>query len=137
MKIALISCVKTKQSKPCKASEMYISSWFKSAYRYAIEQKPDKIFILSAKYGLLDQDEIIETYEQKMSTRTSEKRAWSENVIKKLSEKCDLQQDEFIILAGEAYRSYLIPHIKNYTIPLKKLSIGQQLSFFKKHFSGR
>ena len=94
MKIVLVSCVKSKQARTCKASEMYTSFWFKSAYRYALEQKPDKIFILSAKYGLLEADEVIETYEKKLSNRTAERKLASfidEQRMSRLYEKFILE----------------------------------------------
>ena len=134
MKVVLVSCVKTKRKYPCKASEMYKSFWFKRAYQYALAQNPDKIFILSAKYGLLESDEVIEPYERKLSTRTTERKDWATYVIQKLSQKCNLQQDDFIILAGVAYREYLLPHISNYSIPFEKLRQGEQNSFLKKYF---
>ena len=137
MKVVLISCVKTKQNFTCRASEMYTSYWFKSAYRYAQEQEPDKIFILSAKYGLLEPDDIIDTYEMKLSNKSNERKLWTERVIEKLCQKCDLQNDEFVILAGNAYRKYILQHIRLYKIPLDGMRQGEQISFFKHYFQGK
>ena len=44
-----------KKDGPAKAKDMYISPLFKGAYRYAHKLSADKIFILSAKYGLLEE----------------------------------------------------------------------------------
>ena len=56
---------------------------------------------------------------------------WSNNVLNKLNRVVDLDNDEITFLAGERYRKYLIPHIKNYKIPLKGLGIGKQLKYLK------
>ena len=51
MKIVLISCASKKLNHKAKAGDLYISQLFKSGLRYAKSLNPDKIFILSAKYG--------------------------------------------------------------------------------------
>jgi len=52
-------------------------------------------------------------------------------VIEKLKKVADLDHDQFVFLAGERYRRFLIPKIKRYEIPLKGLGIGKQLKFLK------
>ena len=94
---------------------------------------PDKIFILSAKYGLIDLNREINPYDKTLNEmNSSEKRLWADNVLHDLRKVANLDMDEFIFLAGENYRKYLTPHIKNYKIPLKGLSIGKQLQYLKK-----
>ena len=105
MRVALISCVKTKAGKPCQARDLYQGQWFPKAYAYAKKQNVDKILILSAKYHVLEETDVIEPYDltlNKMST--AEKRTWAEEVLKQLSSKTDLEHDEFIILAGTGRR---------------------------------
>ena len=60
--IALISCVSKKQkgSTPRKES-IYISDLFKKSYRYC--EKFDSRYILSAKYGLVEENEVISNYD--------------------------------------------------------------------------
>ncbi len=62
--IVLVSCVKTKQDRRCRAGDMYTSALFQKMMAYAQSLKPKRIFILSAKYGLLSPDDMIEPYEQ-------------------------------------------------------------------------
>lgn len=77
--IAFISCVKTKQNK---AQDMYISDLFKKSLKYA-KQHADKIYILSAKYGLLKLDEIIYPYEKTLNGLSEyEKKEWAYKVFK-------------------------------------------------------
>ncbi len=135
-KIVLISCVSVKLSRKAKAEELYISPLFKYGLAYAKTLQPDKIYILSAKYGVLELDKIIEPYNTTLNTMSSKEiKEWSEKVLIQLKEKIDLNSDKIIFLAGDNYRKYLIPHIKNYTVPLKGLGIGKQLKFLKEKSS--
>ena len=73
--------------------------------------------------------EIISEKAHKMTNK--EVKEWSNDIINQLKKVIDLSNDEIIFLAGEKYRKYLIPIIKNYKIPLKGLSIGKQLKYLK------
>lgn len=130
MKIVLISCCSKKLNHPAEAKNLYVSSLFKKSLAYARKINPDKIFILSAKYGLVDIEEKIDPYNvtlNKMSMGDIEN--WSRIVLEKLREKFNLSNDEFIFLAGENYRKNLISEIKNYKIPMLGLGIGKQLQW--------
>ncbi len=135
-KIVLITCASKKQNKKLKAKEIYVSPLFKFNLAYAKKLNPDQIFILSAKYGLLDLEKEIEPYNETLNNKTEKEiKSWSENVLNQMRKKIDIRNDEIIFLAGEKYRKYLIPHLKNYSIPLKGLGIGKQLSYLKKEIS--
>ncbi len=132
-KVILISCVKEKLKQQSKAKDLYISDLFKKSYRYAQLLKPDNIFILSAKYGLLDPEQVIEPYDETLNTKSSaEIREWSRKVITSLKEKVGLDKAEVIILAGKKYYKYLLPYIGNYRLPLGTLSMVLRKSFLKK-----
>ena len=134
MRIALISCVAKKKASCAMAKDMYISPLFKYAYRYAHKLNVDKIFILSAKYELVEETDMIEPYNETLNNKSTDKiKEWAKNVIATLAQKADLQNDEFIFLAGEKYRKYLIGSICHCSIPLEGLPIGQQLSFYKEN----
>ena len=131
-KIILISCVSKKLPYKTEAKNLYVSPLFKYNLRYALSLNPDKIFILSAKYGLVDLKSEIEPYNRTLNKmKKQEIKGWSNKVINQLKEKTDLQEDEFIFLTGERYRKFLIPHIKNYKIPMQGLGIGNQLKYLK------
>lgn len=138
VKIALIGCTARKQDYTCSAIEMYTkSSYFNLKLDYCKKINVDKIFILSAKYGLLDSDTVIEPYNIHLkSTSKQYKLNWSKNVLNDLKEKTDLINDEFIILAGNDYMKYLVEHIPNSYNPVKGLGIGQQMKFFKDFCNG-
>ena len=130
--IVLISCVSKKLSSRAKAKDIYVSPLFKMNLKFAMSFNPDKIFILSAKYGLIDLEKEIEPYNKTLNKmRSVEKRHWANKVLHNLRKVTNLDKDEFIFLTGENYRIYLIPFIKNYKIPLRSLSIGKQLQYLK------
>ena len=131
--IVLISCVKNKLPHKAKARDLYISPFFQMNLKYAEQFSPDNVFILSAKYGLVQLDEEIEPYDMTLNTMsTRERRNWADKVIRQLQCYCDLEEDHFVILAGEKYRQYLLPHLKSYEHPLAGLPIGKQLQYLKK-----
>ncbi|MBS3144929.1 hypothetical protein J4208_05075 [Candidatus Woesearchaeota archaeon] len=131
-KTVLISCVSSKLTHRAKAKDLYISPLFKYNLRYARTLNPENILILSAKYGLVPLEKEIDPYNQTLNTmKDKEIKSWAEQVIHELKKEVDLNTDEIIFLAGSRYRKYLIPHIKNYKIPLQGLGIGKQLQFLK------
>jgi len=132
-RIVLISCVKTKLDHPAKAENFYISDLFVKNLAYARKLKPDLIFILSAKYRLLKLNDRIAPYEKTLiKMPVQARRVWASGVISELRKHADLEQDEFIILAGEKYREFLLPYMRNYKIPFEGLSFGNQLKALKK-----
>ena len=131
-KVVLISCASKKLPHKAKAKDLYISPLFKMNLKLAKSFNPNRAFILSAKHGLIDLDREVEPYDKILNKiHSAEKKKWANNVLYELRRVADLNNDEFIFLAGENYRKYLIPHIKNYKIPLRGLSIGKQLKYLK------
>lgn len=129
-KIVLISCVSQKNNFPCKAKDLYISPLFIKSLKYAKQLNPDKIYILSAKYGLLDSEKIVEPYNMTLKDFSKkEKLEWAQKVLIDLHEQTSLRKDEFIILAGSVYCENLLKHIKNYTLPMGNLPIGKRLKW--------
>ena len=77
-------------------------------------------------------DQEVDTYEQTLNNmHASEIKVWANEVIEKIGKVASLDDDEFIFLAGEKYRKYLIPHIRNSSFPLEGLPIGKQLRYLK------
>lgn len=127
-KIVLISCVSQKLPYRSKAKDLYISSLFKKSLAYARKLKPDAIYVLSAKYGLLDLEAVVDPYNFTLNTVTAaENRGWARYVAQQLSKVADLKRDHFIFLAGNNYRKNLLPLISSYEIPMEGLTIGRQL----------
>ncbi len=103
MKIALVSCVKTKRTEATHARDLYTSPLFRGLRRYA-ESHADRWYILSAKHGLLDPLTIVDPYEQTLNRLSKEQRtAWAESVKADLTLRTPSNAD-FIVLAGMRYR---------------------------------
>ena len=137
MKIALISCSKKKVDYTCQAKILYSpSTLFTYSYNYA-KTLCDKVFILSAKYGLLNENDIVSPYDLTLNNQSKkQKEEWSNCVFKNMENTFDLLNDEFFFFCGENYRKFLVPLLKEkyntkITIPLEKLPLGEQLKFLK------
>lgn len=99
----------------------------------------DEWYILSAKYGLVAPDEVIEPYCQTLNDMpAAERRAWAVRVWDELKEKLK-PGDNVGILAGEKYRENLIKPIQdmdcNVEIPMQGLGFGQQKGWLKQRLS--
>lgn len=130
--IILISCCGPKQKVKSRAEDLYISTRFKYSLKCAKKLMPNKIFILSSKYGLVNLDDELEPYNETLNNKSvSYIIHWSAHVVKELSKVSDLQNDRFIFFAGEKYRKYILPYLNSYRIPLKGMRIGQQLKRLK------
>ena len=117
-----LSCVSKKRDYSCFASDMYVSDLFKKSLAYATKiTEPTNVYILSAKYGLLELNQQIEPYELTLNTMNKKQR--KENNIS--------FDEKTVFLCGKKYREFLIDKFPNSTVPLKHLGIGQQLAFYK------
>ena len=130
--IVFISCVKLKQNKKCRAEELYISDLFKKELAYAKSLNPRKIYILSAKYGVLELDDVVDPYELTLNKmKEQERKRWAYNCYNQLKNKGIDFDEKAIFLCGSNYRKYLMKMFKNSDAPLKSLGIGNQLKFYK------
>jgi hypothetical protein len=142
-KIVLISCVSLKKKESAQAKYLYISALFKKSLEYSLALKPDRIFILSAHYYLLELEEIIEPYDVTLSyvspsvlkkkpnlkvLTSQESLNWGRVVLEKLSEKADLENDEFIIVAGQAYIKPIESGLNFIRQPLRGLPQGKRIN---------
>lgn len=126
-----ISCTKTKAAQCCAAKEMYKGELFKHAYKYA-QSLNGKIWILSAKYGLLHPNDIIMPYNKTLiNANKIECKRWAYNVyLQMINKKIDFEEDA-VFLCGKNYYKYLIAKFSKGSAPLAHMRIGQQLKFLK------
>lgn len=126
--IVFLSCTKSKLKGEHKAKDLYSSPLFKKSYQYAKSLNPDKIYILSAKYGLLGLNDIISDYEETLNNKTDRYiKQWSYNVCKQLESKGISYNEEVIFLTGGNYHKYIKLKFKNKQIPLQGLGLGRRL----------
>jgi len=125
-RIAFIGCSKRKKISPCQAKDLYQGELFKKSLRYCQQEKFDKIYILSAKYGLVSLSDIIQPYEKTLNTFTEdEKKNWSNKVKQQILEKNI--SGEFWFFCGSNYHKYFEGEK-----PLFGLSLGYQLNWFNR-----
>jgi len=126
--IALIASAGQQQDEPGTATEMYApGTLFSLSCAYA-RTLTDRIYMLSAKHGLVSEDAGIEPHEETLNNMSADgRRAWAEGVLSQLGQVCDLQRDQFIILAGRDEYEYLLPGLANVTLPLGNLPLGKRI----------
>ena len=129
MEVAFISCVKTKLNKKSKAKDLYVSDLFKKSLGYTLKRY-DKVYILSAKYGLLNLNDEILPYELTLNNMSKEEqKKWAYKVYTQIKEQIGIN-NKFYFYCGVNYRKYLMQKL-NSVAPLKGISFGNQLKFYK------
>ncbi len=99
---------------------MYQGALFELFKKTAQMHQADEIYILSGKYGLLQQDEIIAPYDLNLNNQSIEYRKnWALKVINKMQQLCDLKNDNFVLICNPIYAEFIIPHLNHYKIPIE------------------
>lgn len=140
LRVALVSCGKTKLAHPAPARDMYVGGLFKAARRY-VEQGYDAWWILSARFGLVHPAEIIPPYEATLNGASlDELRTWVNKVDGRF--RCSnygrwSQAGGRLIVdiyAGKAYSEPLLREWANLSWEVNDvhhgLQIGQRLAAF-------
>lgn len=131
-KIVLISCVSKKKLGKHPAAKLYEGSLFNYSYEYAKSLEPDHIHIISAKYGLIDYNTIIENYDVTLNNMKKEEIIdWSYKIFEELNSKYDIDVTEFIILAGKNYYQFFIDKLPLVLLPLGNLPIGKRVQWLQ------
>lgn len=138
MKILLVGCVSRKEPTARAARDLYNSELFRRRRAFA-EKSGSQWLILSALYGLVHPDAVIEPYEATLKRASKKERlTWGARVVRQLEEQLgSLNGFVFEIHAGEEYVSALEPSLRDCgaTVerPLKGLAIGYQLQWYDRH----
>lgn len=130
-----IGCVKLKNKGKMKAKDKYKSPLFKKELAYARKIAPDtSIYILSAKYGIITLEDIIDDYDLTLNKCNEIKRKeWAYSVIKKTERLGISKNEEIIFLCGNNYSKYLKKYFTNYKDPTFGLSLGNTLKWYNKN----
>jgi hypothetical protein len=130
MRIAIVACCGQKLDRAAPAGDLYISPLFKKAAAYA--RTFDRWYILSAKYGLVHPDDVIEPYDcTLLKMRKADRLAWGLKVLEQTVGK-GLAGAEFVALAGAKYTEPLILAGLSVQTPMKGLGIGKQLAWLSR-----
>jgi hypothetical protein len=129
--------VKSKQSVPAPACELYVSTLFRGRRRH-VEASCDQWFILSAKHGLVEPSERIEPYDLTLDDlSTAQRAAWSTHVLDSLNDRVGSLAGMVVeIHAGSTYRdSGLVEGLRSaeaiVEVPAEGLNQGQQLAYYQ------
>jgi len=128
--VVLIACVSQKLDHRAKVKDIYTSPLFKKNMEYARLRNVDDIYILSAQHGLLELDMEIEPYNKTLNNmKSKEKLQWAKKVYADLLHSEDVDDTNFIFLAGKNYRQHLEMMLPYTEVPMEGLPIGKQLQF--------
>ena len=134
--VLLIGCVGEKSVFSAPARDLYVSTLFRLRRAYA-ESLRLTWYILSAKYGIVDPEEIIAPYDTRLSDLSAaQQRAWGAMVFTQLEARLGAPGGRtFEFHAGKSYVEAVQPRFKaaGATVlwPLKGLRIGGQLHWYK------
>jgi len=130
--LIIVGCSQKKLPHPAPAIDLNQGQLFKSVKKVALQNQFD-LKILSGKYGLLNPDEIIEPYNQKIKTKADVKRI--QDLIKSKIVHIWRKYDIILTIMGKKYQEVLKPYLDNkFYIIFDKRGIGGYLSQVS-HFS--
>lgn len=138
--IAIVGCGKAKLAHAAPAADLYTGSLFRAARRYA--ETCDEWRIISARYGLLDPETVLEPYEQRIHPK--ERQQFGQVAANRIvSEFLDCGPYELVLLAGEDYARPIADAMRGnpggapwrcncvgVREPLAGLGLGKRLSWF-------
>jgi uncharacterized protein DUF6884 len=138
--LCLVSCVSKKRATAARARDLYQSQWFLKA-RGHVEGLGHRWFVLSAEYGLLDPDRVVEPYERTLNTMPiAERRLWAARVMEQLAPELR-GVERVLVFAGDRYREFLLPAIRAgcplVEVPMNGLRIGEQLRWLAQQTKAR
>lgn len=130
--LALISCTKAKLSKSAPARDLYSSPAFQMKRKLA-ERAGASWVVLSAKHGILQPDDVVEPYDETLTTMgVGARKAWARNVLPTLIPLAR-GAGHVVCLAGQRYIELLVQPMTeagvSVSLPLKGLRQGEQLAW--------
>ncbi|PLC47963.1 hypothetical protein CR159_20720 [Pollutimonas subterranea] len=104
--VVLVSCGKRKLDVPAAARDLYVSERFRQARKFA-ELYGAEWFIISAKYGLVFPDQVLNPYDLDLNALPiRDKLTWGDRILSELS-KNELLNQHLVVLASEVYSEIL------------------------------
>jgi hypothetical protein len=98
--IVVISCGAKKRTTPSRAIDLYDGSYFKAARNWARSVTTDnRIFIMSAKYGLLPANKVVHPYNLRMGQAGSV----TVGILRQQARALLIDREVAIVVAGGAY----------------------------------
>lgn len=129
-RVAFVACSKTKANRAMPAAALYASPLFRKSLLAACDSAK-KVFILSAKHGLVGLNDIVAPYDVTLKTMKSPERlSWGREVAPQLTPILD-SHSAAIMYCGEEYiapiRASILARGAAIETPLEGQSLGQRL----------
>jgi len=119
--IVVIACGDKKADKAMPAASMYQGKYFNDCLRYARSIATDnKIFIMSAKYGLVRTTRVIEPYNITMKKQ----HALTAAMLQQQARALRIYNDQCIFIGGTPYRLLAQQVFKDFYAPFSKAPNG-------------
>jgi hypothetical protein len=133
--IAIVGCGKSKLGRAAPARDLYTGQLFVKSLLYA-ERRCERVWIASAKGGLLRLDQVLEPYDDTLTSRPAAARwGWGRLVWDQLRQQHQGEQ-ELLLLAGALYAEPIaaLARAARWTVemPLAGLQIGERLRWLKR-----
>lgn len=130
--VIFVGCGAQKQETAAPARTLYTSTYFTVKREFA-ETFADQWYVLSAEYGLVAPDEVIEPYDTTLSGLVDwQVQRWADDVQQALP---NLSSARVVVLAGRDYvaplRSVLAAEAADLRLPLAGLGIGEQMGWLR------
>ncbi|MFC4048338.1 DUF6884 domain-containing protein [Actinomadura syzygii] len=134
-RVVVVGCGRSQRDHPAPAGQMYVGCFHKLCRQAADTFRPDVLFILSAKYGLVTPERRIRPYDVRLGGPGSVPPARLARQVKKAGA---WHADEVIVLAGRAYVDLARSVWPDATAPLDGArGIGQMQSILTQIRDGR
>jgi hypothetical protein len=133
--IGLVACSRTKANSAMPARLMYVSPLFRAASAYAERHYgPGRWFILSARHGLVDPEDVLAPYDLSLRQLGPRQReAWGDRVAVELTDRFPAGTVLWFH-AGVLYREAIARVVAHQVrFPLAGLGIGEQLAWYRSH----
>lgn len=112
VRVGVISCtcqkIPLKRGKKVEAQDLYMQSHYFRLCRAFVEAACDEWVILSAKFGVLWPENLVQTYNKACTDmKAPARRRWAQGMVEQLLEAYDPEETVFCVLAGKCYRQYV------------------------------
>ncbi len=143
MRIGLVGCVKSKRVAATAAKDLYTSTLSRGRRRF-VERTCARWFVLSAKHGLVEPDQVIEPYDVALRIASRDaRRRWSADVLAALVMRLGSLVDHvFELHTDSAYRDFgLVAGLRalgaTVETPGTGLTQGRLLAFYRRASDAR
>lgn len=132
----MLGCGRAKRSTPHPAIDLYTGSLYTKTLAHA-RRLGGPQWILSALYGVLEPDAVIEPYERTLD-RAHDRRTWTTEVLEAMRMRTQ-PGDRVVVLAGAHYVEWCDALRRtgvDVDVPMRGMTIGQRMKWLADHERG-